>query len=67
MGTKGLQSSTIPWHITYLCTSLAEQTDGRAMDAQPKQDERLVPSRLTDAEHVISHVSMVGFRGINLP
>jgi len=35
-------------------TSITEQTNGRTMDAQPKQDQRLVPSHLTDAEHVIT-------------
>jgi hypothetical protein len=56
MGTKGLQLKAIPWRITYYARPLTEQTSGRAMDAQPKQDQRLVPSHLTDAEHVITSV-----------
>jgi hypothetical protein len=38
-------------------TSITEQTDGRAMDAQPKPNRRLVPGHLTAAEHVITSVS----------
>jgi hypothetical protein len=38
-------------------TSILEQTDGRAMDAQPKPNRRLVPGHLTAAEHVITSVS----------
>jgi hypothetical protein len=37
-------------------TSITEQTDGRAMDAQPKPNRRLVPGHLTAAEHVRSTV-----------
>ena len=37
-------------------TSITEQTDGRAMDAQPKPNRRLVPGHLTAAEHVIASV-----------
>jgi hypothetical protein len=43
-------------------TSITEQTNGRTMDAQPKQDQRLVPSHLTDAEHVITSLISPGTR-----
>jgi hypothetical protein len=36
------RGNTVPHHIGR--TSVTEQTDGRAMDARPKHDQRLVPS-----------------------
>ena len=48
-----------------LRASLTEQTNGRAMDAQPKQEQRLVPSHLSDAEHVITSASDVSTVGVS--
>jgi hypothetical protein len=48
-------------------TSTTEQTDGRAMDAQPKPNRRLVPGHLTAAEHVLPECPWWGSHDINLP